>query len=228
MPTSTLSAFGGSCKPDKVFDLRDGKQKQQQKQKNRSLRLVQKYDAPFPEGFNDDPSEASVRFRFEWCEAHRLDKAKESVPTPLYHDPLEDELGEPAALVRLSAPPTPPPSSAPPHVRGGNDVVSVAEFQCPACDYGHRYGYSVAEHIEEKHPELGQQSFPVECPQCTWGKAWNKVDNNRARRDAELAEHLETQHNPKSPRYDPWGACGCKDWHSLSRCTKKTKVGLGI
>lgn len=219
----TLSAFGGSeSKP--VFDLKDEnqKQEQQQKQKPRRLRLVQKYDAPFPEGFNDDPSEAGVRFRFEWCEAHRLDKAKEPAPAPVNNEPDEDELEEPAVPVRMSASPTPPPSSAPPPAH--DDGAAKAKFQCPACHYSHKAGYGIAEHIEEKHPELGQHRFPVECPQCNWSIAWDKVTNNEAQREAELAEHLERQHSPQSPRYDPWGVCGCKDWHPLSRCPMKERV----
>lgn len=113
---TTLPAFGGTDdKPDKVFDLKDEKQKQgQQKQKPRSARLAQKYDAPFPVGFNDDSSEAGVKFRAEWCETHRLDKTKEPAPASVNQAPFEEQSEEPAPSVRMSASPTPPPSSTPP------------------------------------------------------------------------------------------------------------------
>lgn len=82
-------------------------------------------------------------------------------------------------------------------------------FNCPACDLTQRKGYQVAEHIETEHPELGQQSFEISCTVdgCYWSTWWNKVQDNKAARDADLLNHLEVQHNPGSPRYDPWETC---------------------
>lgn len=148
--TTNLSACGGcDAKPNKVFDLKDEKQEQQQQQKQRPrrLRLVEKYDEPFPVGFNDDPSEAGVKFRAEWCEAHRLDKPKEAAPAPANPEPLE--MSEPAAP-SSSAPPTPPPSSVPPPAH--NDGAVKAKFNSPVCDYSHKYGSEVADHIEGGAP----------------------------------------------------------------------------
>lgn len=105
--------------------------------------------------------------------------------------------------------------------RGGG--AAKAKFQCPACDYSHKYGSEVADHIEGEHPELGKQWFEILCPEggCGWGVEWNLVCNDKESQEAKVLEHRETQHNPQSPRYDPWGMCGCKDCHQLSRCPKK-------
>jgi hypothetical protein len=83
-------------------------------------------------------------------------------------------------------------------------------FNCPACDLTHCKGYYVAEHIEAEHPELGQQSFEIPCTVdgCYWRTWWNKISNNEAASAAELANHLEVQHNPDSPRFAPMDVCG--------------------
>ena len=159
-------AFGGSdSKAIEAFKDDNQKQEQQQKQKPRSLRLVQKYDAPFPDGFNDHPSEAGVRFRFEWCEAHRLDKGKEPAPAPVNDEPLEDEFEEPAGLYgcRLRRPHPPVPRHPPPTTMGR----SKPTFQCPACDYSHKAGYGIAGHIQERHPDSVSIVFPLNAHSAT-------------------------------------------------------------
>jgi hypothetical protein len=150
-----------------------------------------------------------VSARAMWVENHRLRPGQ----VPSVADPLEDEL-ELILSVESSAPQALPPNSALPPTRTGSPAASgsaAAWFQCPVCDYSHRYSSDVAEHIEKEHPELGQQSFRLECPQdgCNWATWWNKVGNNKAKTDAELLEHLEVQHNTNSPRYDPWFTCEC-------------------
>ena len=137
------------------------------------------------------------------CEREGLAPPKNSLreerPAPSEARPEEQQ--------PVSTPPitTPPPTQA------------EAKFQCPACDLTHRKGYHVAEHIEKEHPELGEQSFKIPCPVdgCIWRTWWNKVNDNEAAEAAKLADHLDVQHNPDSPRFAPMDACGAEGCYTV-------------
>ena len=171
-----------------------GDENQKPKTRASAVKWLQKYAAPKPDEFDT----WSVSARAIWIEANRLRPGQ----PPAVPVPSEDRLNA-APDVRESAPPTPPPGSAPPPAR--------FKFNCPVCEFGHKYGYEVAEHIEKEHPHLGQQTFEIICPndECQWVTGWNKVSNNKDDKDAALLEHLEVQHDPKSSRYDPWEPCKC-------------------
>jgi hypothetical protein len=90
-------------------------------------------------------------------------------------------------------------------------------FNCPACDLTHRKGYYVAEHIEKEHPEQGEQTFRLNCPhtECWQRWWWNLIDNNKAKAEADLIDHLEVQHNPNSPCFAPMDACDAEGCYTV-------------
>lgn len=190
-PTATLAT--PCCKqvnlsPSERPSLReDEKQQQKQKTSASAVKWLEKYTEPKPVGFDVWTQES----RSAWCVEH-----KRQVPVePIESKPKEDPFAVGSTLTSspaAAAPKTPPP---PAH-----------KFICPHCEFGHKYGYEVAAHIEEEHPEQGQQSFRIECVEagCNWGMWWNKVDNNKDEKEAEFLDHLEIQHNPGSPRYNPY------------------------
>lgn len=197
---------------------RDENQKPQPKTKTRASasRWAQRYKAPKPEGFDT----WSVSARAIWIEANRLRPGEvpvhqaEDAPAPLVQ-------GEPVRLGK-SALPTPPPGSAPP-------PAHAARYQCPVCEFSNTSASQIAAHIQDKHPELGQQSFKISCTEegCPWRTWWNKIGNNKAKADADLLDHLEIEHNSASPRYNPWVECpDCGVEHQMkdnhqTRCRKK-------
>jgi hypothetical protein len=185
-PTTTLATPCMTSSPSEIPSLReDEKQQQKQKTSASAVKWLEKYTEPKPVGFDVWTQES----RSAWCVEHK----RKAPPV----EPVESKPeASPAVGSSTSAPPTPPPNTPPPPAR----------WNCPACEFGHKHGYAVAEHIEDKHPELGQQSFQIECVEagCNWGLWWNKVDNNKDKMEAEFLDHLETQHNPGSPRYNPY------------------------
>jgi len=148
-----------------------------------SVKWMSKYDEPKPVEFDSWSQSA----RSIWTEAHRLK------PGVQPHG-----LSSPVPVERT------PPNTPPPPTSG---KAGDGKFHCPACEYANQYGYKVAMHIEENHPELGQQMFRLECPagdsSCHWAVSWTRQDDNKAKRDEEVLVHLEKQHNPNSPDYDP-------------------------
>jgi hypothetical protein len=77
-----------------------------------------------------------------------------------------------------------------------------------------KFGYNFAEHIEEIYPALGMHSSKIACPTdgCRWKTWWNKVENNRPKADANLLNHLEEEHTPESPHFNPIDRCDCGEY----------------
>lgn len=230
--TSTVRSHVSESVPTgKDPSLRETKNQQQQQQnQNQNQRpsrssyataWLAKYDAPKPVDFNS----WTVSARAVWVENHRLRPgmspalapSQETVTSPVQTPPP------------MPLSPAPTPQATVPEAKNRKPTPKI---KCPACDYTRRYGYEIAEHIEAEHKELGQQSFRLECFEdgCTWAKWWNRIDNNKAEAEECIMEHLEMQHRPESPKYDPWKLCpGCgltlrvadEQEHVNTRCSKK-------
>jgi hypothetical protein len=153
------------------------------KTKTRTLasaaKWMSKYKLPMPEGFND-PSVWSQSTKALWVETNRV-RPGETPVLPVEESELK------SVSSSMSATPPPPPITAAP---------SQFKWNCPVCKFGAKWSYVVAEHIEKNHPELGHQSFQISCPEsgCNWRTGWNKVESNKAAKDAELLDHRETDH----------------------------------
>lgn len=175
--------------PSGDLSLREEKTKTKTKAKTLASAVKQrsKYRIPFPPDFND-PSVWSVSARALWVETNRLRPGENPVP------PVEECDLETAASSEMSAPPTPPQEAAAP-----SQTLRQCKWNCPVCEFGSKWSYAVAEHIEKEHAELGEQSFTVTCPEsgCRWRTGWNKVEGNKTEKDAELLTHLEVDHKTR-------------------------------
>src|ERR1035437_6412710 len=105
-----------------------------------AVKWMETYTESMPDGFNS----WSQLSKAVWVEEHKRRVLDD-----------EDELDELDASVSswstsATADTTPSHAASPAH-------------RCPLCEFGHKYGYRVAEHIEESHLEQGQQSFRIQC-----------------------------------------------------------------
>lgn len=198
-PASTCTG-----KPSILPSEEDENQTPKQPRPRSTLESAAKWLSRYSEAKPVDFETWSQVDRTHWCIEHdRSTPVKEPRSSSglsasrAQHPKAQDEL-VPVDIVPVSASLTPPPPQAPP---------SPPEFTCPVtgCEYRSEFGYGIAEHIQEKHSELGQQSFRINCPKdgCSWGAWWNKIDGNRAKKEADLNAHLEAKHDPTSPRYEP-------------------------
>lgn len=189
--TTTHATTCMSVSPSEEDEKQKPKQQQQPPRSSSATKWLLTYDSPMPEEFKSWSQES----RTTWCLEHKRKVLPvESKPEVLAPAQVKVSVAAtaPKASV-LSATPTPPTTPPPP-----------ARWNCRVCEFDHKHASGVAEHIEKKHPELGQQSFRIDCPKCNWGMWWNKLDDNKAVKEAELLDHLEVEHNPTSPRYAPY------------------------
>jgi hypothetical protein len=82
-------------------------------------------------------------------------------------------------------------------VPGLPQKVEPKPFECPECEFTHKQGYRVAEHIEKEHPKLGKFRLLLTCnhPGCKWGTGYNTIDPQSIVKAEELlAQHFNSQH----------------------------------
>ncbi len=161
--------------PDESFFLREVKHEPEPKTKATtkaktmasSVKWRERYDADKPTWFDEAAHTAEGQIRrSNWLYDHEVNTEGKKLNPPRRPHPRD---------------PPPPP-----------------RFKCPVsgCEFGHKYGYEVSDHIEKEHPEQGQQSFKIPCTVegCNWKTWWNKINDSKEQADADLLKHVEEDH----------------------------------